>query len=133
MTLWQKFDDFDHCRSFGAWARGIAANKILQAKRQDRRFPMPFSPEVVEQILEAFETTETSLPSLRERGLRHCREKLPEKSRQLLERHYDQRESCIAIAKETNRSVEAVYQSLSRIRRQLAGCIENYLKHFESL
>ena len=80
LTLWKEFDKFDQARSFGAWARGVAANKILQAKRKDRRFPMPFSPEVVEHLLETFASSETSIPSLRERGLRHCRAKLPEKS-----------------------------------------------------
>jgi RNA polymerase sigma-70 factor (ECF subfamily) len=50
LTLWQKFEHFDHSRSFGAWARGVAANKILQAKRQDHRFPMPFDPEVIAQV-----------------------------------------------------------------------------------
>ena len=132
LTLWKEFDKFDQARSFGAWARGVAANKILQAKRKDRRFPMPFSPEVVEHLLETFASSETSIPSLRERGLRHCRAKLPEKSRLLLDRHYEHGEACASIAKDCKRSVDAVYQTLSRIRRQLGACIETYVKQIEN-
>ena len=132
ITLWQELGKFDRSRSFRAWARGVAANKILQERRKDRRFPLAFSPEVIERILNTFQARDSAAISLRERGLQHCRNKLPERSQQLLQRHYEKRESCIAIAKDTERSLEAVYQSLSRIRKQLAGCIENYVKQFEN-
>ena len=88
---------------------------------------------IVEQILEAFEATDWPEPSSREIGLRHCLKRLPPLSRQLIERHYEKRESCISIARDTNRSVDAIYQSLSRIRRQLANCIENHRQKVEVL
>src|SRR6186997_1869701 len=30
LVLWQEFHRYDRARSFGAWARGIAARKIMQ-------------------------------------------------------------------------------------------------------
>ena len=39
LTLWESFDRYDRDRSFGAWARGIAARKVLHAGRWVR-FPL---------------------------------------------------------------------------------------------
>lgn len=130
LTLWRKFDEFDHARSFGAWARGVAAKKILQAKRSNQRFPAPFDPVLIAQIQDAFEATEDEV-SLRERALQHCLKKLPEKSRDLLDHHYRQRRSGAAIARTSGRTSAAVFKHLSRIRQQLARCMEDYQKHFE--
>ena len=33
-TLWERFDDYDLERPFGAWARGIASRKMLEARRR---------------------------------------------------------------------------------------------------
>lgn len=130
LTLWEKYASFDQTRPFGAWARGVAANKVLQAKRQDRRFPMPFSPELVQQIVEAFAVDAPTAANLHERGLQHCLAKLPEPSRSLLAQHYEDRLPCAKIASAQGCSVESIYKQLSRLRQQLAACIEGYLKHF---
>ena len=42
MILWQKFEEYDSARPFGAWARAIAAHKILQHRHQNKRFPVVF-------------------------------------------------------------------------------------------
>ena len=39
LVLWQKFDAYDPARSFGGWARGIAANKIMQSFAKAKRVP----------------------------------------------------------------------------------------------
>ena len=122
LTLWTIFDRYDTSRSFGAWARGIAANKILKAKRQDRRFPMPFSPDMVQEILDAFAASEPDPECLRERGLQHCLKKVPDSGQLLLASFYAERLSCADIAKQSDLSVEAIYQ-------QIAKCIEGYLNH----
>lgn len=87
LTLWEKFDQYQPERSFGAWARGIARNKILQYWDKASRVPTPFSPEAVEAILDAFDRrTEQTSPSLD--ALEKCLETLSEKSRQLLALRY---------------------------------------------
>ena len=45
LTLWHELARYDRGRSFGAWARGIAANKVMQRWRQDARTPAPMPPE----------------------------------------------------------------------------------------
>lgn len=130
LTLWQTFDVFDQSRSFGAWGRGIAAKKILQARRHDHRFPVILDPEIIERIREAFDENEGEVP-VYERGLRHCLDQLPARARSLLERHYEKRESGRVIAKALGKSEAAIFKNLSRIRQQLAKCLEQYRQQYE--
>ena len=60
LALLRQFDAFDRQRSFGAWARGIAANKILQRRHDDRRFPVVFSRETIDAVLTAYDRTEVA-------------------------------------------------------------------------
>ena len=69
LILWREWERFDRTKSFGAWARGIAANKILHRQRADRRFPVAFEPETMERILEAFDSVEHDFQV---QALRHC-------------------------------------------------------------
>ena len=83
LILWNEFARYDRSRSFGAWARGIAARKVLQRYEKDTRSPVPFAPEAIQALLDAYERTEVS-ESERAEALQRCVERLPEKSRRLL-------------------------------------------------
>lgn len=122
VTLWRQMDSYDPQRSFGAWARGIAARKVLQLRDQNARFPVAFSPEIIQAVLDEFERTEESAPAKLD-ALRECLRQLPPKSRHLLEMRYERNLACDEIARQTRRSVDAVYQALSRIRIKLEECI----------
>ncbi|MFZ5833071.1 MAG: sigma-70 family RNA polymerase sigma factor [Planctomycetota bacterium] len=126
LTLWREIQRFDQSRSFGAWARGFATNKILKRRQTDARFPMAFSPEIIETVLGAFERTE-AVASRRSAALHECLEQLPEKSRQLLAQRYEQDMKPADIARQSGRSIDAVYQALSRIRLLLEECIRRRL------
>src|SRR3990172_11558206 len=54
LVLWEKFDQYDRERPFGAWARGVAAKEVLTMRRNAGRYTC-FSPEVVAAILDAYE------------------------------------------------------------------------------
>ena len=126
MSLWQKFEEFDQTRSFGAWARGIAAHKILQSRHQNRRFPVAFSPEALRAILAAYDRTET--PAVEQHfALHECVRCLPEDSRMLLQLRYEQDLRAEEIASMTGKSVDAVYQTLCRIRARLGECMKRRL------
>ncbi|MDB6069710.1 MAG: cnrH 2 [Verrucomicrobiales bacterium] len=126
-TLWQKFDDYDLTRPFGAWARGIATFKILEARRRNARFPLLFPPETVEAILGAFDETDDS-DTAREAALKLCLEVLPARSRHILTERYDSRRTCGDIAQSTGTSLKAIHQTLSRLRRHLHLCISRRLE-----
>jgi RNA polymerase sigma factor (sigma-70 family) len=55
LTLWDKFPEYDPTRSFGAWARGIAVNKVLQHRGRSGAVPSPFSPQAIAAIVDAFD------------------------------------------------------------------------------
>ena len=126
LTLWQQIDHFDPARSFGAWARGIAANKVLQMRQRSARFPIAFAPDTIQAVVDAYERTETDAGG-RAAALRECVRLLPEKSRQLLALRYEDNLSGEEIARRLASSIEAIYQSLSRIRGRLEECIRRRL------
>lgn len=126
LALWRQMDVYDPGRPFGAWARGVAANKILQFRDKAARTPVAFAPATIEAVLAAYDRTEADA-SRRADALRDCVQKLPEKSRELLALRYDEQLDAEAISRRTQRTLDAVYQALSRIRALLADCIHQRL------
>ena len=128
LTCWREFEKYDPGRPFGAWARGVAANKVLQARERDARFPVAVSPEAVRAVLDAFDRTEVagSPPDAAE-ALRACVNQLPDHSRSLVALRYDDGLDCAAIAGRLGRTVDAVYQALSRVRSALEECVRRRL------
>lgn len=127
LVLWREFSRYDPARPFGAWARGIAANKVLQRWERGSRLPVPFSPEAIQAILDAYERTEAAGPSLRAEALERCLESLPAKSRRLLVLRYEKSLKLGQIAERVHASLDAVHKALARIRARLQACVERRL------
>jgi RNA polymerase sigma-70 factor (ECF subfamily) len=126
LTLWKEFSRYDRSRSFGAWARGIASVKLMQRYDQTKRLPVVLSPEAISAVSSAFDRSE-GLASRKAEALEHCLDQLPEKSRQLLALRYERSLKIEQIAHELQATLEAVYQSLSRLRARLHDCIDRRL------
>jgi len=126
LILWREYDRYDPGRSFGAWARGIAAKRMMQQWEKSNRVPIPFSPDAIQAVVDAFDRTET-IASARADALERCLEKLPEKSRRLLALRYEQSLKLNEIAERVNASLDAVHKALSRIRARLQQCVERRL------
>ena len=126
LTLWREFGKYDEEKSFGAWARGVAANLILQRRHRDQRFPVAFSPETIQAVLDAYDRTDETVAP-RAEALAQCVEELPEKSRHLLTLRYERSLPVAEVACETEHTIDAVYQALSRIRMSLEECIRRRL------
>jgi RNA polymerase sigma-70 factor (ECF subfamily) len=126
LTLWHEFSRYDRSRPFGAWARGIAANKVLQRWHKDNRLPVPFAPEAIGALLDAYDRTEQTESSKAE-ALEHCLEELPEKSKQLLALRYERSLKLAEIAERLQTTMDAVHKALSRIRDRLQQCVERRL------
>lgn len=129
LSLWRGFDEYDRARPFGAWARGVAGNKIKQAWRTAARLPVSLPPEAVDAVREAFDRSDNGDATTREAALRICLEKLPERARQALSMKYEGRQNAGFIATRLGSSVEAVHQLLSRVRATLADCVRRAIAH----
>ena len=126
LVCWRDFDRYDASRSFGAWARGVAANKVKQWWERSRRGPVAFSPQTVDAILDAFNRTESDV-SPRLDALRACLEELPQKARRLLTYRYQLSLRPAEIARRLEATRDAVYKALARIRVRLEDCIRRRL------
>jgi RNA polymerase sigma-70 factor (ECF subfamily) len=126
LTLWQEFARYDPARPFGAWARGVAANKIMRRWEKDKRFPTPFPPEAVMAVLDAYDRTEATADAGAD-ALEQCLQRLPERSRRLLAMRYQRSLALEAIAAAVESTLEAVQKALSRIRIRLAECVREKL------
>lgn len=128
MILWKKFEFYDPARPFGAWARGIAARKILEDRRLRAKLPESCTAETLESLSHGFSTDEAESPwPDREKALHHCLEMLPERSARFLRDRYHESQTIEAIAADAGLSTEALYQTLSRLRRQLRECVRRRL------
>jgi RNA polymerase sigma-70 factor (ECF subfamily) len=126
LALWRQFDSYDPARPFGAWARGIAAKKVLQMREKSARVPIAFEPATIEAVLLAYDRSEAEGLD-RTEALRACVGRLPEKSRRLLALRYEEGLAGEEIARRLGASVDSVYQNLSRIRGRLEECIRRRL------
>lgn len=128
MILWKKFETYDAARPFGAWARGIATRKILEDRRLRARLPEACTPETLEALSRGFAEEESESPwQERERALNFCLEVLPPRSARLIESRYHDGQPVESMAAEAGLSVDALYQTLSRLRRQLRECVQRRL------
>jgi RNA polymerase sigma-70 factor (ECF subfamily) len=126
LVLWEKFGTYQPGRSFGAWARGIAAKKVLQRWEKIGRLPLPFAPDTMQALLDAFERTEPPV-SAQGAALEQCMAELPDRSRRLLALRYDEALSLDEIARQVGSTLDAVHKALSRLRARLQECVARRL------
>jgi RNA polymerase sigma-70 factor (ECF subfamily) len=83
--------------------------------------------EDVVQLIEAEVVSRDARLSGRRDVLEECLDRLPESSRTLLQAVYANQVSISDLAQQTNRSVDAIYKQLQRIRYRLFECVERTL------
>ena len=126
LVLWKKFDQYDASRSFVAWARGIAAIEVQ--RQRSRRMPLPFSPDAVTAIVDAFDRREQENTSDEMEALRECVATLPEEEQEMLGYRYNKQWSADEIAKHLGRTAAAVHKSLWRLRTRLLECVRRRIQ-----
>lgn len=135
LVLWREFERYDRSRSFGAWARGIAVNKLRQRLERETRGPMSLPVETLPVVAAAFDRTADDVTGetfdARREALETCLQRLPEKSRTLLKLRYEQGLSLLQLAERVESTLDAVHKALSRIRVKLQTCIERRLRPAE--
>jgi RNA polymerase sigma-70 factor (ECF subfamily) len=126
LIIWRKADRFTPGTSFFAWSSRIATFEVLKHRERRGREKLRFTPEFVEAIAQdAAEASEQW--EERRRALSICLGKLRPRDRELVERRYAPGENGKSVAEDLNRPINAVYQSLGRIRRTLMECVNRQL------
>jgi RNA polymerase sigma-70 factor (ECF subfamily) len=118
----EKFRDADHLI---AWALRAARHRAIDAAR--KRHAVLFD-EATLDLLESAWDGPAGETAARVEALGRCMDKLPAPSRELLRLRYEDGLACGRVADRLGRSVDAVYQTLSRVHRQLRACIERELR-----
>jgi RNA polymerase sigma-70 factor (ECF subfamily) len=127
VVMWKQFARFAAGTNFRAWARTIALHQVLNHRRAEQRRPYAvLDREFIEAVAAEIDRRSDEL-DLQSEVLKQCLKKLPEAHRAIVVWRYYEDCGVEEIAAKTDRSVEAVYRLLSRIRRVLSECIQRNL------
>lgn len=125
LVLWRKFSEFREDGDFLAWAFGVARFQVMAYLRDDRRQQKRLLlPELVD-LLHDDLSRHAAHSDGRVGALRNCMDRLPPKSRSMLDLRYFRKWSMEQIAEEIRLSLGATKVALLRVRRALKECIES--------
>jgi RNA polymerase sigma-70 factor, ECF subfamily len=123
LALWEKFDAYDPAQPFTPWACRFALNKARQWIERRQRWQLLLENGLAEELASRREELKPDF----ERRLAHledCLGKLSGEQRELVEGYYYRRADVESLARASDRSVEATYKMLQRIRHALQSCVE---------
>jgi len=126
LVLWREFDRFELGTNFAAWACRVAFHQVLAWRKRKQRDRLDFSPAFLEAVAEEVQAQADVLEE-RSRALASCIEKLPQPQRDLLRLRYAEGLDIATVAEQVQRSEEAVYRALSRVRHALHECVTRSL------
>lgn len=123
VVLWEKFDEYDQSRPFAPWACRFALNVTRQWMARRQRWKALLDSGLAEELALRREQLQTEFDA-RLTHLSQCLSKLPDNQRELVEGYYFRQTNVETLGEQAQRTVEATYKALQRIRRQLRDCIE---------
>ena len=124
ISMWQHFDKFELGTNFNAWAHRFVFNRVLAHRKSKKRDQDLYilSDDFYEMLSDRAEKKAQSIDA-QIHHLHSCMDKLPEQQRQILKMRYFDESSIEAIAEKIDKSVDATYRSLSRVRIALRECV----------
>lgn len=123
IRLWEQFEQFEPGSNFGAWACTIARYFVMTHYTKQGRDRLRFSSEAMERIAAEVDRA-SQVTDARIEVLPKCISELSESNKQLLAMCYSGNHQIQEVAKLLDRTVNATYLALSRIRRSLRSCVE---------
>jgi RNA polymerase sigma-70 factor (ECF subfamily) len=113
--------DRDHLHG---WLRQAARNKALHWLRNQRRAPMQLDADVMELIAPHFARHDSLNGMDVIDALRACREQLSPYAQRIIEHRYREGLTGPALAEALGRSINTVYQAMTRAHTALADCVK---------
>ena len=131
LAIWRKAHTFEPGTNFAAWTARVATFEVLKWREKRGRDRLRFSDEFVTAVARESEA-EPGLWEERRRVMQTCLKKLNDTDRDLLTRRYTPAADGSEVpgkdvAALLGRPVNAVYQSLGRIKKALAECVRREL------
>tara|TARA_R110000850_G_scaffold239811_8_gene364545 strand:- start:293 stop:685 length:393 start_codon:yes stop_codon:yes gene_type:complete len=122
VALWRQFETYDPARPFLNWAMGFSRIETRRfLSRESRRA------QLTEQAMEALEHEmqhSAEFDTAIETHLATCLGKLSEKAQHQVKGYYLEGHSPETLSAREGRTVEAIYKTIQRARRDLQACIE---------
>ncbi|QNN24861.1 sigma-70 family RNA polymerase sigma factor [Planctomycetales bacterium ZRK34] len=126
LVIWRRAEDFEPGTEFGAWACRILYYEVLAWRKKQSRDRLVFDDAVLAQLAEDAEAVSETAET-RRRALNDCINRLSDTHRRLLSARYESTDSMSTLAQQLGRPIGSLYQTLRRVRIQLAGCVQRYL------
>lgn len=134
IVAWEKHAAFRYAESspdeeFTKWLCTIAKLKVLSHLRKytAAKVGVPFDEGLVEELA-AIQVEKSSYLEEQRDTLAQCLKKLTDKERHLLFLRYSKDEPISSVALQMNRSVDAAYKAMSKIRLRLLECVKTTLR-----
>jgi RNA polymerase sigma-70 factor (ECF subfamily) len=127
VTLWQKFDKYQPGTDFRAWAFRIAYYHVLKHRERQVRRPAVLGDELLE-LIDKESIVMSDMLDARSEALLKCREKLPARDRDLLERYYRPKATAKRVAFWQRTSLRSMYRALRRVHDTLFDCVNRVLE-----
>jgi RNA polymerase sigma-70 factor (ECF subfamily) len=118
---------FEHEGALLSWANISAKREAIDWLRKRKNETLGLEPDVLDLLNLEWQQTPAQSEGGQMEALRECLEGVPSQSRRLLELRYFEGRSCQEVADVVGAGVDAVYQRLSRLHRQLKQCVEQRL------
>ncbi len=124
VVLWERFDQFQPGTSFMHWAGRVVYLETLQYLRKKRNDKNQFGEAFLKNVAGvALQEDVDERLNTRILALGECVSKLKPGQRDMLRARYYEDRSIEQMQQLFHRSAEAIYQTLSRIRRALHDCV----------
>lgn len=128
IALWRSFHKYDPDREFYKWACGVSFYTTMNFRRDAKRRSLPvlFSEQLVEQLADT-RLANSGKKHARLEMLDECISHLKDRDRVLLSSVYKEGTAIKDVAEKTNRTINTIYNRLSKIRKDLLHCVNRKL------
>jgi len=126
LTVARRFEEFDPNRPFLGWVLWLAKSRITDYYRSQGRQRVMLTAGILDQLAETLVQRQATISPQRV-ALDHCLEKLPARSRHLIQLRYVDGLNITQVANAIRSTPGSVRVTLFRIRDALADCIRRRL------